>query len=371
MNALFLDPGNTGGMEFVVRMLIPALLEADPALRLTIFSSVEGAPILQALYSSNRYRVIASRVSGASRIQRSLVEQTLLPWRVGQAGVALLHNLAATAPAWCPVPQVTTIHDLNYRHVRAHTGLRRLGIAALVRVSVRVSTRLLTVSEFVAKDLAHQFSVPPERIDVAWHGPGIDPADTGPTKDMLSRRFGLTEAPIILCPASARPHKNVPRLIKAFAGLRCDAQLVLTGVATGFEDEVEREVRRNEVGPHVHRVGWVDDATMAGLYGLANLMVFPSLAEGFGLPLVEAMGRGVPVACSDRTSLPEIGGDAVAYFDPESTESIATVVDSLLVNPVRRAQLAAAGRRRAALFTWERAAQATLAAYRRALGISA
>jgi glycosyltransferase involved in cell wall biosynthesis len=91
------------------------------------------------------------------------------------------------------------------------------------------------------------------------------------------------------------------------------------------------------------------------------------LAEGFGLPVVEAMGRGVPVACSDRTSLPEIGGDAVAYFDPESTESIATVVDSLLVNPVRRAQLAAAGRRRAALFTWERTALSTLAAYRRAL----
>ncbi len=141
--------------------------------------------------------------------------------------------------------------------------------------------------------------------------------------------------------------------------------LVVPGFATQFEPELERRA-----GERVRFLGWVDDATLDGLYRAATAFVLPSLAEGFGLPVLEAMLRGTPVACSRTSSLPEVAGDAAEYFDPLDVDEIAATLERLLADSELRDRLRTAGLARAANFSWETAAVATLASYERALEAS-
>jgi glycosyltransferase involved in cell wall biosynthesis len=138
---------------------------------------------------------------------------------------------------------------------------------------------------------------------------------------------------------------------------------VLPGYATGAEDELVEQIARLGLADRVHLLGWIDDAELDGLYAAAELLVFPSLAEGFGLPVLEAMEHGLAVATSNTSSMPEVGGDAVVYFDPFDVNDIARGIDQLLNDTELRARLAAAGRVRAKEFSWSRAAEQTVAAY--------
>jgi glycosyltransferase involved in cell wall biosynthesis len=165
----------------------------------------------------------------------------------------------------------------------------------------------------------------------------------------------------VLAVSARRPHKNLSRLIEAMRGI--NATLVLPGYPTAFDEELEAEAQ----GAPVVFAGWVSDGDLEGLYAAATCMVFPSLAEGFGLPVLEAMRRGVPVACSSTTALGEVAGDAALTFDPESVEAIRSAVRTLLDDPAERARLIERGRARAAEFSWAAAAEGTVASYRRAL----
>jgi len=213
--------------------------------------------------------------------------------------------------------------------------------------------------------------VPRERIDVTYLGG----RPTGPaTPEIeLRRRLGLGEAPLVLSVSARRPHKNLPRLIEAFANVTAEPTplLVVPGYETPFEDELRRRAEELEVAERIRFLGWVSDEDLEGLYAAASCFAFPSLAEGFGLPVLEAMQRGVPVACSAAGPLPEIGGDAVRYFDPVDVEGMARALSDLLVNQCLRAELAKAGRERARSFTWERTARETVESYERAWAGSA
>ncbi len=196
LNALFLDPCATGGAEFVFRRLVPALLDAEPSLRLTVFAARDAALGLREHFAGPRCDITALPVSGASRVSRSAAEQVLLPIRVRAKGAQLLHNLATTAPAWSPVPQVTTVLDLNFRHARAHTAARKLGIALLARLAVRASDRIITISHFVADDVAQTYGVSHRRIDVTGSGQGSIP----PSSPRLRACYGSASGyPTPLC----------------------------------------------------------------------------------------------------------------------------------------------------------------------------
>jgi glycosyltransferase involved in cell wall biosynthesis len=180
---------------------------------------------------------------------------------------------------------------------------------------------------------------------------------------------------VLLSASAKRPHKNLLRLLDAHAllggggggGGRARPVLVLPGYATPHEDELRARAAALGTSDDVRFVGWVSDADMEGLYALADAFVFPSLYEGFGLPVLEAMARGVPVACSDRSSLPEVAGDAALLFSPEDVGAMAAALTRLLDDEALRARLSAAGVERAASFTWARTAELTVASYRRAL----
>jgi glycosyltransferase involved in cell wall biosynthesis len=266
------------------------------------------------------------------------------------------------------VPSVVTLYDVIYAsHPEAHTRLMRAGMRVLVPLAARSADRIITLSRASAREITEFLGVSPEQIDVV-HLAGRPPGEATPAA-LLRERYALGDSPLVLSVSARRPHKNLARLLQAFAGIRSRPQplLVLPGYSTAFDEELADQVRKLKLGDRVRFLGWISDADLEGLYAEAECFVFPSLAEGFGLPVLEALERGLPVACSRASSLPEVVGQAARYFDPLDVEDLRSAVDELLGDPELRSLLAEAGRRRAQAFSWERAAEQTLASYARAL----
>jgi glycosyltransferase involved in cell wall biosynthesis len=363
LNLLHLVPSETGGSEIYARRLVPALLAEAADLRLTLFAGREAAHALRAEPWANSVDLVELPVWARSRARRVLAEQIVLPRAARRARLDLLHNLFTTAPVRRAVPQVTTVLDLIYKHYpETHAGLLGVGLSLLVPMAVRSSRRLVALSEAGKRDLVELLGVAPERIDVTPLGPGLPNGVEPVAEAELRERFSLGDAPLLLTVSAKRPHKNLERLVDAVGRVQ-GAVLVAPGYATPFEDAL-----RARASDRVRLTGWVDDATLEGLYRAATAFVFPSLAEGFGLPVLDALMRGVPVACSGTSSLPEVGGEAALYFDPEDVDAITNALSRVLRDADLRERLRRAGPERARRFTWERTARATVASYERALG---
>jgi glycosyltransferase involved in cell wall biosynthesis len=365
LNLVFLVPGETGGMEVYARELIPALVaEAGPGVRFTAFVSREAAAA-EGPWAEIPSVTVPVRSSNRAGWVRG--EQALLPRLAAREGVDLMHSLATTAPGWGRFARVTTIHDLHYLTVpEAHFGVRALGMRVLVPLAARRSDRLIAISEATKADVVAHLHVAPERIDVVHQGLGRQSAVAPRPVEGLE----LGERPLLLTAAAKRPHKNLMRLLDALALIPPAERpvLVLPGYPTPHEAELRRRAAALGLDRDVRFLGWMGDAEMEWLYAAADAFVFPSLAEGFGLPVLEAMARAVPVACSDRPPMTDIAGDAALRFDPESPRAIADAIEALLRDEEVRRRLSAAGPARAARFTWESTARGTLAAYERTVG---
>jgi glycosyltransferase involved in cell wall biosynthesis len=369
LNLVFLVPGETGGMEVYARELIPELVAAAPEVRFTAFINREAA----AAYDGPWGELIPSvtvPVRARNRVEWVRGEQELLPRLAARAGVDLVHSLASTAPAWGRFRRVVTIHDLAYRVVpEAHLGVLGLGMRVLVPLAARRSQRIIVDAASTAEDLRCLLGVRPARIDVVPLGLGSERRADPLPEQLLRSALGAGERPIVLTVAAKRPHKNLMRLITALALIAPERRplLVLPGYSTPHEDELRRRASELGVAGDVRLLGWVDPAELEGLYAAAACVVFPSLHEGFGLPVLEAMARGVPVACSRRGSLAEVAGDAALRFDPESEGAIAAAIERLLDDRVEAERLRVAGGERAARFSWAATAAGTLASYERTL----
>jgi glycosyltransferase involved in cell wall biosynthesis len=264
---------------------------------------------------------------------------------------------------------VTTILDVIYkRFPETHAGVLSYGMGLLVPLAARRSRRVLALSEAAKADIVRFLKVPADRVDVAYLGPAL-PQDATVSEDELRRRFELGDAPIVLTVSAKRPHKNLERLFEAFARVRTEPEpvLLVPGYATFHESDLQARADALGVGRRVRFLGWLDDDVLDGLYRAASCFVFPSLAEGFGLPVLDALVRGTPTACSNASSLPEVGGDAVTYFDPADVGAMTQAMARLLEDAALRERLRKAGPEQARAFTWERTARATLESYRRAL----
>ena len=368
LNLVFLVPGETGGMETYARELIAVLIKEVPELRLTAFLSREAAEDTNGPWAG--IESVTVPVWARHRSEWVRGEQQLLPRLAKRHGVDLLHSLASTAPAWGAFRRVVTIHDVIYRiYPEAHGGLRARGMAALVPLAARRSDRIIVPSASTRDDLTRHLNVAPEKIDVVPEGvrPPAQPASESPSK--VRARLGLGERPVVLTLSAKRPHKNIPRLLEAIALIPRERRpvLLLPGYATEWEDDLRRRAAELGLADDTRFLGWVGSGELEALYSAASCFVFPSLYEGFGLPVLEAMARGVPVACSDRGSLPEVAGGAARLFDPERPQAIAEAIEALLFDPAEGARLVTAGRRRAASLTWQETGRATAAVYRRTL----
>jgi glycosyltransferase involved in cell wall biosynthesis len=367
LDLLYLAPGDTGGMETYARALVPLLPDAFPQARFTAFAGRELAAQWRDRPWDPRIRLVALPVSSGTRIVRTAAQQTIVAGAARRARVDLLHSLGNVGPIGGVARRVVTVHDVIYlRHPETTTGLLHAGISALVPAVVRRATRIVADSEATAADLHELLGVARAKIDVVPLGPGA-PSSVAPMEEaQLRATLGLGDRPLVLSVSARRPHKNLTRLIEAMARVP-DAALVLPGYPSPFDDELRAVAAGAGVADRVHLCAWVGAAELEGLYRAATCLAFPSLAEGFGLPVLEAMARDLPVACSGVSALPEVAGDAALLFDPDSTEGIAGAIRSLLGDPALRARLIARGREQAARFSWERTARETVGSYERAL----
>ncbi len=275
----------------------------------------------------------------------------------------------------CPpvsvVPEVVTIHDILFE---THPDLfvdafSRLSVW-LIRRSARRARRVLTVSDFSRRALLERYRLPEDKV-VAIHD-AVDHARFYPMTGrdeqerlaQVKKRYAL-ERPYVLSVGRLEPRKNLVRLIRAFRQARekldPGLELILVGKKDFRFEEIEEEIQRSPDG--VRLLGPVPDDDLPALYNLARVFAFPSLVEGFGMPVLESMACGTPVVASRRGALPEVGGDAVAWVEPEDEEAIAVAVADLLTDTDRAARLRAAGLEKAQEFSWENAARQTLTVY--------
>ncbi len=371
LNLIFLVPDETGGMEVAARELIPALLAAAPGARFTAFVNREAKAAGDNPWGE-LLPAVTVPVSARRRVQWVLGEQALLPPLARRARVDLLHSMGSTAPAWGHFRRVVTVHDLIYlRHPDAHPGVRDLGMRLLVPLAVRRTDRVIAVSQSTQRDIVELVGAPPQRIDVVPMGVRAPRGPAAISAAEVRRRFGLGERRVVLSLSAKRPHKNLAALIGALARIPVERRplLVLPGYATWHESELRVRTQALDVEADVRLLGWVTEEELEGLWTAADAFAFPSLYEGFGLPILEAMARGVPVACSNTSSLPEVAGDAAVFFDPRDEAAIAAALERLLSDDALVRRLQEAGPVRAAAFSWEQTARLTLVSYARAMGM--
>jgi glycosyltransferase involved in cell wall biosynthesis len=368
LNLVFLVPDETGGMEIYARHLIESLVRVRPDLRFTAFINRNAANApgpWQDLVPS-----VTVPVNSRNRVAWVLADQLLVPPMVWRAKVDLLHSPANLSPVWGPFPRLLTVHDLIHKTFPdAHEGIRSKAIGLIMPLGIKRSTRLIADSKATRDDLVNLLSAPADQIDVVPLGLDKPHPERALPEGELRAKLGLGDRPVALSLSAKRPHKNLIRLLDALASIPPERRpvLVIPGYKTWYEQELEDHVAKLGIGDDVRLLGWVSEAEIEALYAVSRFFVFPSLYEGFGLPVLEAMQRGVPVACSDRSSLPEVAGDAALLFDPESVEAIAGAMERLMSDADEAERLRRAGLERARRFTWDETARLTAESYERAL----
>ncbi|MEA2197187.1 MAG: hypothetical protein QOJ25_1238 [Solirubrobacteraceae bacterium] len=286
-----------------------------------------------------------------------LFEQVKLPWRLLRARAAMVHALNCWLPLVRPCPGVVTIQDLAFEDwaedFHPVTGKK---YRTIVPLAARSAQRIVCPSNFTRDDVCSRYGVEPDKVRVIPLAPALAHGESEPPP-----------GPYLLGIGDLRAKKNFGALVSAFAALRRDEgiphRLVLAGVDTGSG----QELRQLAGDAPLELTGYVSDERLDALIRGAEALVHPSLYEGFGLVLLEAMARGTPVVAARATALPETGGDAAAYFEARGdggAESLRGVLGSLLADAEARAEMARRGRERAALFSWERTARETAAVYR-------
>jgi len=359
-DALFLDPGVSGGPETVLRGLVPAVAAAAPQLDITVVSSRRGAAALHAGGWGDFARVVSLPSDDDTRVRKVVTQQAMLPRLARERGFELVHGLSNLGPVRISVPLVLTVYDVIFLRQRTMSAVSRLSIGAVVRAAAPRAAAIVTMSDASRAEIVEDLHVDPGRVFVI-PAPGRPP---GPASDpaALAARLGLGPGRrVVLNVGAKRAHKNQALLVAAMARLPADVVLVLAGHDGGEAGALRSLAAASPASERIVQLDYVADDELEALYALADCVALPTRAEGYGLPVLEAMQRGTPVACSDLPVLREIGRAAPVYFDPDDAASAAAAIERVLADPA----LAARGRERAAQFSWPRAAERHLEIYAR------
>lgn len=290
----------------------------------------------------------------------------LFPWELRRRPVDIFHA-HYTVPPWIKAKVVLTLHDFFWLiHPEDFVSIKRYPITHMIKRSVLRADKILVGSSFIMKETISYFSVPQERFEVIPYG--VDPrflkqSDTK-QRDKVLRKYGIN-GPYILAVGDIHPRKNLSRLISAFIALPKNKHisLVLVGKAIWKVENLTERIKKANLQDRIITTGYVVDEDMSVLYQNAEVFCYPSLYEGFGIPIIEAMASGTPVAASGTTSCPETGGEAAVYFDPLNVDTIVEALDRILTDSDLRATLSKAGREWASCFTWDKTAMRTIQAY--------
>ncbi len=310
-------------------------------------------------FRSNRYfRSFGSRLPPNAR--RRLLENPVI--RRTSRRLRLFHGLNQRLPVVPRVPKVVTFHDLFAITGEFSTREYRERSARIARETAATADHIIAVSQHTAKQVASNLDFPHSQISVVHHG--IDPLDVPPParQDAILRELNVSR-PFILQVGTLQVRKNVERSVAAFEAAGGSCEFVLAGSLGYGAEEILDRIERSPSRPRIRLVGHVNDDARASLYAGAEALLFPSLEEGFGLPVGEAFSVGLPVIGSSRSAIPEVAGDAAVLVDPLDTDAIAGALERVLGDSALRDDLRRKGRARSAEFSWERCAAETWSVY--------
>ncbi len=371
INALFFQSRATGSAQYMIHLL-DALAQIDQHNEYILLGP---RPIQPTGQHSFPYQVhpVPAFAARNENIEKVIWEQLTAPHAARHANVDLFHVPYFAPPLVVRTPTVVTIHDVIPLRLPAYQFSGKIkAYMSLVSRAAHRATMIITVSQHAKQDMVDALKLPPERIRVIYEAAGDEyhPITDPAIQETTRARYGIGKRYLFYL-GGLDQRKNVPQLIHAFAHLYAqigdpDLQLVISGNPDKQQGPLFPDPR--PVAADLGMSGqiiycFIEDEDKAAIYSGASLFVFPSLYEGFGLPPLEAMSCGAPVVCSNRTSLPEVVGDAAICLDPEDTQALVEAMRQVLTNRTLQADLRARSLQRAAQFNWSKTAQETLAVY--------
>lgn len=362
-NALHLVYGERDGVETEFEQLLRYSAGLCPPDTLVVFANRETA---QRMDFPAQVEVIQCPVRGTNVLRRVLYEHHSLPRLCRDHDVDAALFFGAVMPLRLSVPGVLLINDLQPWHYPENfTWYKRLYLRTLVPPSARHAEAVVTISHYSKSDIVQLLDIPPAKVEVVpLSGPDYGRIDDETIIAAICEKYHLPRR-YLMCLASSYPHKNLDTLVEAYAvylGSRpnSDLHLALLGMPRGAHRNIREAAERLGVDERVHQPGRIAEEDLPALYSGAEAFVFPSKFEGFGMPVLEAMACGTPVASSNATALPEIYGDAALEFDPEDIQQIAAAIDRITENGALRQKLVQRGYEQVKKFSWERSARKIL-----------
>jgi glycosyltransferase involved in cell wall biosynthesis len=363
----FAESYRSGGISRVIHHLLAELGRDSRGHTFDVF--VPTAP------TTNGWGKLQFHPSGSHTVRppvRIVWEQTVLPRQLAalKPKPDLLHGLAYALPVGWTGPGVVTIYDLSFLHFpRAFNLTNRIYLTATTRATARRARRIVTISEHTRRDIVRLLSVPEQRVDVTY--PAVeDRYRLLPAQEVEVFRMarGLPEV-FVFAVGTLEPRKNLVGLLRAYARLRSPRAPLYVAGGTGWRfNPIFDTVQQLGLVDDVHFLGFVPEDELPLWYNAARLFAFPSLYEGFGLPVLEAMACGAPVITSTAASLPEVAGQAAVLVPPQDTERLAQEMERVLDDPRKQKEMRAAGRIQASRFSWRTMTDQTIASYERAVG---
>lgn len=367
VNTLFLIPGEVGGTQTYLRETLLAMAKSFADIEWVLFTNKENDGYFRRIFGEfPQFAFHPLQLRATNRYARIIREQVDLPFRVAASGVDVLWSPGYTAPFFSPCPQAVTIPDMQYRRYPEDlTFLARIATDILIRMAARRCESIIAISEFSRREILTFTHARKESVRAVYLA--ADPAFAQPIPEDIKRqrlkRLLTSGKPYILCIANTYPHKNVHALIEAFGQIleKIPHQLVLVGKPRLGEPDVQTALCKIPDTSRVQRLLQVDYEDLFTLYQGADLFVFPSLYEGFGLPVLEAMMSGVPVLTTRCGSIPEVGGDKVCYFDHTSSVDLARqMIDIVSWESDYRKIWVIEAQQHARRFSWEQTAVKTI-----------
>ncbi len=364
LNLLFLIPGVVGGTETYAVGLVRALARVDAASEFFVFLSSEASSL--ALTDAPNVRRVVCPVKATLRSARYLWEQAVLPFQLPAYKLDLLHSLGYVGPLFANCPQVVTLPDLNFQALKGVMPEPKRRILEFFSVrSARRAARVITLSHCSKAQIVESLGLDSDKVIVTHLAAPLEEDQT--SWEVVQARYGLPDR-FVVAVGGASVHKNFHRLIEAFDQVsdHLPHSLVLLGQVPQGVNGLLR-TRPANAANRLLLPGYVPEPDKRAILRHADLLVMPSLYEGFGLPVVEAQHAGVPVACSQASSLPEVAGEGALLFDPLSVEQMAAAIRRCLTDMPLRERLIRLGTENLKRFDWERTARETLKVYRLAL----
>lgn len=367
IDATALPRQRLGAANYTV-CLTRELLEASAADEFVIFTK----PAQSGLFGTAKNATLVAAAL-PFRTYRLAWEQLALPGLAQRYRLDLLHSPHYTVPLALGCPSVVTFHDMSFfLYPRTHQLYRKVFFRTMIPWAARRASAIIAPSQSTRADIVRLLRVPQDQVRVVHHGvaPVFHPVPESLACAELLKKYGLRR-PYLLYVGNLEPRKNVPALLRAYNQLLQEglsASLVLAGTRGWIDTPIGETVRKLGLGERVRFLGYVEQEDLPTLYSSAAAFVYPSLYEGFGLPVLEAMACGAAVVTSNTSSMAEIAGDAALLVDPLDVGALAQALSKILRDPRLGADLRRRGIERAKGFTWERAAVRTLEVYRQAVG---